>query len=164
MTAKLIHAQEPEETIAKRRSPLSKEMYVAMAKLANASDQDSAESVTFDWFNIIKYTQFRVVEYTQTTQSKLDEFEYSSGNKAVKAFVASDWKFYDENGCLMTIHSLDGSADPPKKSKITFRIQKNCKNGQSITFVADDKHPQICPVSLAYRIFLCTKQLGQSDN
>ncbi len=28
------------------------------------------------------------------TQSKVDEFEYASGNKVVKAFVASDWKFY----------------------------------------------------------------------
>jgi hypothetical protein len=44
-------------------------MYAAMAKLASISDQDSAESVTFDWFNIIKYTGFRVAEYAQTTQS-----------------------------------------------------------------------------------------------
>ncbi len=99
-----------------------------MAKLANASDQDSAELVTFDWFNIIKYTRFRVAEYAQATQSKVDEFKYASGNKVVKAFVASDWKFYNENGCLMMIHLLDGSADPPKKLKITFRIQKNCQN------------------------------------
>jgi hypothetical protein len=64
----------------------------------------------------------------------------------------------------MTIHSLDGSADPPKKLKIAFRIQKNRQNGQSITFVADDKHPQICPVCSAYRIFIRAKRLGQSDN
>jgi hypothetical protein len=64
----------------------------------------------------------------------------------------------------MTTHLLDGSADPPKKLKITFRIQKNHQNGQSITSVADDKHPQISPICLAYRIFLCAKQLGQSDN
>ncbi len=135
-----------------------------MAKLASISDQDSAESLTFDWFNIIKYMGFRVAEYAQMTQSKVDEFEYASGNKVVKAFVANDWKFYDDNGCLMAIHSLDGSANPPKKLKITFRIQKNCQNGQSITFVAYDKHPQICPVCLAYRIFLRAKWLGQSDN
>ncbi len=164
MTAKLIHARERKETIARRRSPLSKEMYVAKAKLASASDQDSAELVTFDWFNVIKYTGFRVALYAQTTQSKVDKFEYASGNKVVKAFVSSDWKFYDENGRLMTIHSLDDSADPPKKLKITFRIQKNCQNGQLITFVADDKHPQICPVRSAYRIFLRAKRLGQSDD
>jgi hypothetical protein len=71
MTAKLIHAQECKETIARRRSPLSKEMYVAMAKLANTSDQDSAELVTFDWFYIIKYTGFRVAEYAQEPNPRL---------------------------------------------------------------------------------------------
>jgi hypothetical protein len=149
MAAKLIVAQEREETKARRRSPLTKEMYAAMAKLASILDQDSAESMTFDWFNIMKYMGFRVAEYAQTTQSKVDEFEYPSGNKVVKAFVANNWKFHNDNGRLMTIHLLDGSADPPKKLKITFRIQKNRRNGQSITFVADDKHPQICPVCLA---------------
>ncbi len=107
MTAKLIHVRERKETIARCRSPISKEMYVAMAKLASTSDQDSAELVTFDWFNIIKYTGFRVAEYAQTTQSKVDEFEYASRNKVVKAFVPDDWKFYDENGNLMMIHLLD---------------------------------------------------------
>jgi hypothetical protein len=114
MTAKLIVSQEREETIARQRSPFTKEMYAAMAKLASILDQDSAESVTFDWFNIIKYMSFRVAEYAQTIQSKVDEFEYASGNKVVKAFVANNWKFYNDNGHLMAIHLLDGSADPPK--------------------------------------------------
>ena len=46
---------------------------------------------------------------------------------------------------------------------ITFRIQKNRQNGQSTTFVADDKHSHICPVRLAYRTLLPAKRLGQSD-
>jgi hypothetical protein len=80
--------------------------------------------------------------------------EYASSNKATKAFVPSYWKFYDDNRRLMMVHSLDGLADPPKKMKLTFRIQKNCQNGQSITFAANDKHPHICPVRAAYRIYL----------
>ncbi len=47
---------------------------------------------------------------------------------------------------------------------ITFRIQKNQKNGQNITFAADDKHPHICPVCSSYRIFLQAKRLGQTDH
>ncbi len=62
------------------------------------------------------------------------------------------------------VHSFDGLADPPAKMKLTFQIQKNRQNGQLITFVADDKHPDICPVRAAYRIFLQAKRLGQSDN
>jgi hypothetical protein len=64
----------------------------------------------------------------------------------------------------MMVHSLDGLVDPPKKMKLTFTIQKNCQNGQSITYAANDKHPHICPVSTAYRIYLRAKRLGQSDD
>jgi hypothetical protein len=67
-------------------------MFVAMAKFASKSNQDSAESVTFDQFCLCKITGLRVSEYAQTNQSKVDEHEYASGNKVVKAFIASDWK------------------------------------------------------------------------
>ena len=62
------------------------------------------------------------------------------------------------------IHSLNGLTEVPKRLQITFRIQKNRKNGQKITFAADDKHPHICPVCSAYCIFLRAKRLGQSDD
>jgi hypothetical protein len=125
-------------------------MFVAIANHTCDLDQDSAESVTFDWITLGRVAGFRVVEYAQTTQNKIDAYKYASGNKATKAFVSSDWKFYDYNGCLMMVHSLNGFADLPKKMKLTFRIQKNCQNGQSITFAANDKHPHICPVHTVY--------------
>jgi hypothetical protein len=103
-----------------------------------------------------------VAEYAQTTQNKIDAYEYASGNKVTKAFVSSDWKFYNEKGCLMT--AFDGLSDLPKKMKLTFRIQKNHQNGQSITFVSDNKHPQICPVRAAHRIYLRAKRLGKLDD
>jgi hypothetical protein len=64
----------------------------------------------------------------------------------------------------MTVHSLDGLVDLPKKMKLMFRIQKNCQNGQSITFVADDNHPHICPVHTALQIYLQAKHLGSLDD
>ena len=141
MTSKLIHIREREENIARRRSPISKEMFVAIANHACDSDRDSAESVIFDWITLGRVAGFRVAEYAQTTQNKVDEFEYASGNRVIKAFIPPDWQFYNKKGRLMTVHSLDGLTDPPTKMKMTFRIQKNRQNGQSITFVADDKHP-----------------------
>ena len=164
MTTKLIHMREREESIARRRSPISKEMFVAIANHASDSDIDSVESVIFDWITLGRVAGFRVAEYAQTTQDKVDEYEYASGNRVIKAFIPLDWNFYDKKGRLITVHSLDGSADPPAKIKLTFRIQKNRQNGQSITFVADNRHPDICPVRAAYRIFLRAKRLGQSDN
>ncbi len=47
---------------------------------------------------------------------------------------------------------------------MTFQIQKNRRNGQSITLVADDAHLDICPVRAAYCIYLRAKKLGQSDS
>jgi hypothetical protein len=129
-------------------------MFVAIANRACDLDQDSAECATFDWITLETVAVFRVAEYSQATQNKIDVHEYASGNKATKAFIPSDWKFYDDNGRLMMVHSLDGLVDPPKKMKLTFRIEKNCQNSQSITFAADDKHPHICPVHTAYRIYL----------
>jgi hypothetical protein len=52
----------------------------------------------------------------------------------------------------------------PKKLKVTFRIQKNRENGQSIILAADDKNHHICLVRAAYRIYLRAKRLGQSDD
>ncbi len=54
----------------------------------------------------------------------------SSNMQVVKAFVATDWKSYGTTGCLMTLQNLDGLVETPKKLRITFRIQKNRRNGQ----------------------------------
>jgi hypothetical protein len=54
MMSKIIHAREREENIARQQSPLTKEMYVKMAKRAKISSQDSADSVLFDFFDLIR--------------------------------------------------------------------------------------------------------------
>jgi hypothetical protein len=164
MMSKIIHAREREENIARHQSPLTREMNVEMARCAKASSCNSIDAVLFDFFKLKRVGGFRVAEYAQKTQTKVDEFEYASGNKVVKASIAIDWNFYDAKGHLMTLHNLDGLAETPKKLRITFKIQKNRKNGQKITFAADDKHPHICPVWSAYRIFLQAKRLGQNDD
>jgi hypothetical protein len=107
---------------------------------------------------------FRVAVYAQTIQNKVDEFEYASKNRVIKTFVSLDWNVYNKKGRLITVHSLDGLADPPAKMKLTFQIQKNHQNGQKKYFVADNKHLDICLVRAAYPIFLQAKRLGQTDD
>ncbi len=135
-----------------------------MATRAKSSERDSVHSVLFDFFNFIRVGGFRVFEYAQKTQTNIDEFEYASGRKVVKAFIPSDWSFYNASKWLVTIYSLRGLSEVPTRLRITFRIQKNHKNGQKITFAGNDKHPHICPVRSAYRIFLRAMRLGQSDD
>ena len=102
-------------------------MFVEMANLTCDSDSNSAISVTFDWLALGRILGFRVAEYAQTTQSQVDAYEYASGNKVIKAFIPSDWSFYDEKGRLITIHSLEILHITPKKLKVTFRIQNILK-------------------------------------
>ena len=139
-------------------------MFIEIANLTCNSDHDSAVSVTFDWLALGRILGFWVAEYTHTTQSQINMYEYASGNKVIKAFISPDWRFYDEKGRLITIHSLEEARVTPKKLKVMFRIQKNCENGQSITLAANDKNHHICPVHAAYLIYLQAKRLGQSDD
>jgi hypothetical protein len=140
-------------------------MYSALLDLAKKSDINSLELVVVDWFTLIRITGLRCSKYAQKTQSEVDEYEYPSGIFVVKAFVWNDWRFYDCKGHIIKIHPLKSKLRAfPRKLKITFRIQKNRKNGQSITLVANDAHPDICPVSAAYRIYLRAKRLSQSDS
>ena len=159
MCTKIIVAREKEECIARQRSPITSEIYSTLLDQANKSLIDSVKTVVFDWFTLIQITGLRCAEYAQKTQTNVEEHEYPSGKRVVKAFVRSDWKFYNSIGRLIT-----DPIEVPKKLKMTFRIQKNRRNGQSITLVANDAHLNICPVRAAYRIYLRAKKLGQSDS
>ena len=72
-------------------------------------------------------------EYAQTSPKRVDYHVYPSGNKVIKTFIADDFDFYDKMGD--TIELLDNSyLDKVHKVKITWRILKNCQNGQAITY------------------------------
>jgi hypothetical protein len=163
---KIINAREKEENIANQRSPITREMFATLLDTANKSRcNDSLEAVVADWFILIRITGLRCAEYAQKTQSTFDEHIYPSGKRVIKAFIPSDWKFYKENGRVVTTHPVNKEARTfPAKLRLTFRIQKNRRNGQSITLIADKDHPNICPVHAAYRILLRAKRLGQSDS
>ena len=142
MCFKIIHAREREENIARHRSPITREMFAALLELAKKSPVDSMEAVVAGWFILIRITGLRCVEYAQKTQSTFNEHKYPSGKRVIKAFISTDWKFYDSSGTLICIHTLNSDLrELPKKFKDTFGIQKNRKNGQSITLVANDNHP-----------------------
>ena len=159
MCTKIIAVREKEECIAWQKNPITCEIYSALLDQAEKSLVDSAETVVFDWFTLIQIKGLRCAEYAQKTQTNLEEHKYPLGKHVIKAFVPSDWKFYNSKGRLI----ID-PMEVPKKMKMTFQIQKNRQNGQSIMLVADDTHPDICPVRAAHRIYSRAKKLGQSDS
>ncbi len=122
MCTKIIVAREKEECIARQQSPITQEIYSALLNQASKSSIDSAETIVFDWFTLIRITGLRCAEYTHKNQTSFEEHEYPSGKRIVKAFVPSDWKFYNSKGRLI----ID-PMEVPKKLKMTFQIQKTDK-------------------------------------
>ncbi len=166
MCAKIITAREKEENIANQWNLITREMFAALLDSARKSEcNDSLEAVVANWFIFTRITGLQCAEYAQKTQSAVQEHEYPSGKRVTKAFLPTDRKFYNKSGVTINIHPLNGDVQVfPTKLRVTFRIQKNRQNGQSITLVADKNHPDICPVRAAHRIFLQAKRLGQSDS
>ena len=163
LVASIIKNLSKEEDIARQRSPLTAEIFACLFRLAKNSEQDSETNVIFDWFCVIRIIGLRCSEYAQTTQNKIDIYEYPSGKQVVKAFVRTDWIFYNKQGRIIKVHD-EAMLDSLGKCKVTFRIQKNRQNGQKITFTFDFNHPSICLVRAAYRIYLRSIRLGQSDD
>ncbi len=76
--SKIFAAQECKENIAKQCSPITKEMFAAMADKAVTSEKDSVESILIDWFCFIRITGLRVAKYAQLTQTSVDILKYPS--------------------------------------------------------------------------------------
>ncbi len=87
MCTKLFDAIESEELIANQWSPITNGIFAAMEKLAKESSMDSADSVIFEIFCLIRITGFWVAEYAQTTQAKVNLHEYPASNQVVKVFL-----------------------------------------------------------------------------
>ncbi len=78
----------------------------------------------------------------------------------IKAFITNDFIFYNEK--KRAIKNLNNdSLQRACFVKITWRIQKNRQNGQSITLAAKIDRPKICPVCSAMRLVLRAKWLNQ---
>lgn len=159
----LFNELKAEEDVARKRDPLSNISFAELKKMADAAKEDSAEVVVFQFFCLIRITGLRRVEYAQKTQTTVQTHLYPvSKRTVVMAFIRQDWTFYDKNGNVILHHS-EAMLVVLGKVRIKFRIQKNRQNGQTITVVADLKHPEICPVRNAYLIYLRSIRLLQPD-
>ena len=148
-----------EEVIAKQRAPLNNAIMNALLVMADNTHRNSPENAVANIFAIGRYLGFRVSEYAQTTQNKVDYHVYPSGHKELKAFRLTDWIFLAPNGDRVNIAGLTRT---PLQSiyeqivwlKVTWRIQKNRRNGQSVKLCKDAAHERVCPVMHALIIVL----------
>ena len=122
----------------------------------------SFTSAMLDWTILGRFTGFRLAEYGQSTQKAIDFHETPNGNRIMKAFCRHDFVFFDKHGRKVNdpvnqegrIHSVT----------ITWRVQKNRRNGQKISWVANPSSPKLCPVKAAIRIYDRSIRLGLMSN
>jgi hypothetical protein len=149
-----IMNHQKEEDIAVQRYPLNSEILTKLATMAASSRSiDSEKNLMFDMTCLGCFIGPRVSEYAQTSAKKVDYHVYPSGTKVIKAFTADDFVFLDRSG--HTLNLIDDSClDQAHKVKITWKIQKNRRNGQKITLSGEKTCVTICAVREAGRMVL----------
>jgi hypothetical protein len=137
MTAILLNNMLREKDIVRQRAPLDNEIFAKLRQRAIASKcKDSVSDLLFDAMALGCYIGPHLSEYAQTTQDKVDHLTYPSGKTVIKAFIANNFSFYDEKKCIVKNLNND-SLQRAHFVKITWRVQKNCQNGQLITLAAE---------------------------
>ncbi len=137
MTVILLNNMLWEEDIARQRAPLNNKTFAELPQTAIASKcEDSVSDFLFDVVALGCYIRPCLSEYTQTTQDKVNHHTYPSGKMGIKPFTTNNFIFYNEKKCVVKDLNED-SLQQAHFVKITWRIQKNRQNGQSITLTAE---------------------------
>ncbi len=125
-----------EEAIARQRALLHNKKFAKLRQMTTASKcKGSVSDLLFDVVALGHYIGPCLSEYAQTTQNKVDYHTYPSGTAVIKAFIANNFIFYDERKCIIKELNED-SLQQAHFVKITWQIQKNRQNSQSITLAA----------------------------
>jgi hypothetical protein len=160
----LINNLVKEEDIARQRSPLNSAIFAELLRKLNVScSLDSEQCTLFNLIVLDCYIGPCVSKYAQTTDKTVDYHVYPSGKKVIKAFTANDFRFFNKNSQAITELS-DNSIDRVDRVCITWRIQKNCQNNQTITLSSDKANTAICPVLAALRLVLRARRLLQLNS
>ena len=159
-----IMNHQKEEDIAVQRYPLNSAILAKLATMASSSpSKDSKKNLMFDMTCLGRFIGPRVSEYAQTSAKKVDYHVYPSGKKVIKAFTADNFVFFDSSGRTLELVN-ESCLDQAQRVRITWRIQKNRRNGQKITLSGEKTCVAICAVRAAGRIVLRARRLGQPDD
>jgi hypothetical protein len=88
---------------------------------------------------------------------------YPSCHQFIKAFAAEDFVFFDKTKCQLKVID-DSFFNVANSGRITWLIQKNPQNGQTITLSSDSVNPNLCPVICTLRLVFREGRLKQPDS
>ena len=164
MAATILKNYEEQEDIAAQRYPLNEGFFAAMLQKMSYSEFNSKEYCICDIAILARYLGFRLSEYGQKTQSKPEYHSFACGNKTtLKAISCQDLVFITKDGKQLTEHDLN-KIDEIDHLEVTFKVQKNRRNGEKKQLLPDRKNPEMCPVLAALRLVIRARNLGQSQS
>ncbi len=102
MTSILINNMLREEYIARQHAPLDNKIFAELrCSAASSKNCDSFNNILFNFVSLGRYISPRLNKCARTTQDIVDYHTYPSGTTVIKAFVASDFIFYDGKSTLL---------------------------------------------------------------
>ncbi len=145
-----------EENIAIQQAPLDNVILAEIQQMVCESNNSESDcSLLANIVTLGRNISPWVSKYAQTTQSKVNHRVYSSGCHVIKAFITEYSVFFDKSKCQLKDIN-DSSFNIANSVRITWRIQKNRQNGQTVTFVVWQRQPQSFPC------YMCIKDDPQS--
>lgn len=163
MAATILKNYEEQENIATQRSPLNEKFFAAMLEIMISSDFMSKEYCLCDLAILSRYFGFRLSEYGQKSHSKPDYHVFPSGKETLKAISSQDLVFFRKDGNQF-IEYNSNEVDGIDRLDITFKVQKNRRNGEKKHVLPDRENPKMCPVRAAVRLVRRANNLGQSQS
>ncbi len=102
MTAILVNNLLKEEDIARQHIPLDNSIFAELHQISETNlDKDLVNNLLFDIVTLGSCIGPHLSKYPQTNQDKVDLHTFPSGTTIVKAFIASNFTFYDNNKCII---------------------------------------------------------------
>jgi hypothetical protein len=118
----LINNLVKEEDIARQRSLLDSDIFTKLLCKSNVSrSRDSKHNTLFNLVAIGCYTGPCVSKYVQTSDKNVDYHMYPSGKQVIKAFIISNFTFYDKRSQIIADLS-DVSFNIVERVCITWHI------------------------------------------
>jgi hypothetical protein len=164
MAGILINNLIKEDDIGRQRSPSDSNIFTKLLRKLNVScSPDSEQRTLFDLVALGRYIGPCVSKYPQIMDKNVDYHVYPSGKQVIKAFTANNFHFFDKNSQVITELS-DTSIKVVDRVRITWHIQKNCQNNQTVTLLSDKTNTAICPILAALCLVLRACCLSQRDS
>ena len=150
----ILTALEKYEGVKDRRNMISDHMVRLLHKHSRKHPAHSLPRAIVDWIILGRYNGARRSEWCQTTKTtyrRTRDTMPSWPTDEAQAFIAADFVFLDCRGAVLS------ARDARRGTKVRYvtiqwRYQKNQDHGQKITFAADRKNKDFCPVLAAVRI------------